>query len=913
MTKPMLLAAVTAMNDSTRHTTAAAGFKKKLILVAAVLAVLAASIDVFLQMQLRQRHTKEQETSTSLRLASLRAQLEGALNANLLLISGAASFIATNPNVTEEEFTAFAREIMRRPNLLINLGAAPDFTFTYVYPREGNEAIIGLNYRDMAGQWEQARKAKESGRMELAGPLELVQGGIGLIGRAPVILAGVDEGRFWGLVSAVIDVDRLFEQVGLGSAGKDLRLAIRGKDGKGPEGAVFHGNPALFSPSAGALLMSVTLPSGSWQIAATPVLGWSESPPNAVATHLVILALLVLSAVIAHHLMAKAHQLRLVRESLGQAQALAHLGSWEVDTRNKVLWWSDETFRIFGENPGEFIPTLEGVLDMVHPEDREAVQTEYLDSLREKTPYSIEYRIVRPSGQIRFVHEQGRNDFDAEGTSVRSMGTIQDITERKQVEEELRESQREFRAIADYSYDWESWYGTDGSIRWVNPAVERVTGYTAEECKAMPGFPLPLVVPEDRENVVVYFRAAVAGETGNDQEFCLKTRDEGETWVAMSWQPIQDEEGQSLGFRTSVRDITARKEAEEALRKLTRAVEQSQASIVITGKDGAIEYVNPHFCHITGYAAEEALGQNPRVLKSGQHSDSFYREMWETLAEGYTWSGEVCNKRKDGSLFWEHATISPLTDEQGRVTHHIAVKEDITERKDLEQLREDVDRIMRHDLKTPLNGIIGLPQLMLEDSNLTEEQLEYLNLVMEAGYRMLKQINLSLDLYKMETGTYQFGPAPVDLGLMVSRLLKDLGGQAKAKNVMLEVSGECPCMAMAEELLSHSMLSNILLNSVEASPEGGTVTVRIEAGEDVAVSVHNMGVVPESIRDNFFEKYTTHGKIKGTGLGTYSAKLMAETQGGAIGFTTSEQAGTTVTIRLPKDESTDRSSLVCIT
>ncbi len=900
------------MTESTTYP-AAAGFKKKLFFVVAVLVVLAAGIDIFLQMQLRQRHAKEQEMAVSLQMASLRAQLEGALNANLLLISGAASYIATNPDVTEEEFTAFAREMMRQPNLLKNFGAAPDFTLSYVYPREGNEAVLGLNYRDIPGQWEQARKAMESGHMELAGPLNLVQGGLGLIGRAPVIVPGTNEGSFWGLVSAVIDVDRLFEQAGLDSTSKCLRVAIRGKDGKGPEGAVFYGDPELFLPSAGALLMPVTLPSGSWQIAAVPALWWSKSSSGAVVTHLVIFALLVLSAIIAHHLMAKAHQLRLVRESLGQAQALAHLGSWEVDIHNKVLWWSDETFRIFGVKSAEFTPTLEGSLDMVHPEDRKAVQTAYLESVRDKTPYSIEHRIVRPNGQLRFVHEQGKSDYDAEGNPVRSMGTVQDITERRRTEEALQESHRKFRAIADYAYDWESWYGTDGSIQWVNPAVERVTGYTVEECKGMPGFPLPMVVPEDREDVVAYFRAAMAGESGNDREFRLKTKDGGKAWVATSWQPIYDDDGQKLGFRTSVRDVTARKEAEEELRKLTQAVEQSQASIVITDRDGAIEYVNPHFCRITGYTAQEALGQNPRVLKSDEHPDSFYREMWEVLAAGHTWSGEVCNKRKDGSLFWEHATISPLKDEQGHVTHYIAVKEDITGHKDLEQLREDVDRIMRHDLKTPLNGIIGLPQIMLEDENLTETQIEYLNLVMEAGYRMLNQVNLSLDLYKMEAGTYELVPVPVDVGVVVDRLLRDLGGQATVRGVVLEMIGERPCMAMAEELLSHTMLSNILANAVEASPQGGTVTVRIETGEDVAVSVHNMGVVPEAIRDRFFEKYATHGKTKGTGLGTYSARLMAETQGGSIGFTTSEEAGTTVTIRLPKSGIAAWSSTVCVT
>jgi len=133
---------------------------------------------------------------------------------------------------------------------------------------------------------------------------------------------------------------------------------------------------------------------------------------------------------------------------------------------------------------------------------------------------------------------------------------------------------------------------------------------------------------------------------------------------------------------------------EEERRKLWRAIEHSPASVVVTDLSGTIEYVNPKFSEVTGYTAEEAIGQNPRVLKTGDHPPEFYRELWDTILAGNEWHGEFCNRKKNGEIFWEHASISPIRDAQGKVTHFVAVKEDITERRrDEETLGERTEEL----------------------------------------------------------------------------------------------------------------------------------------------------------------------------------------------------------------------------
>jgi len=153
--------------------------------------------------------------------------------------------------------------------------------------------------------------------------------------------------------------------------------------------------------------------------------------------------------------------------------------------------------------------------------------------------------------------------------------------------------------------------------------------------------------------------------------------------------PVTDKEGKYYGRIWNFRDVTARRRNEEELRQLFVAVEQCPASIVITDLQGTITYVNRKFTQITGYTPEEAIGSNPRLLKSGYIPDNVYRNLWQVITSGGEWRGELCNKKKNGELFWESATISPITNAKGSICHFVAIKEDITERRSFEtQLRQ---------------------------------------------------------------------------------------------------------------------------------------------------------------------------------------------------------------------------------
>jgi PAS domain S-box-containing protein len=245
---------------------------------------------------------------------------------------------------------------------------------------------------------------------------------------------------------------------------------------------------------------------------------------------------------------------------------------------------------------------------------------------------------------------------------------------------------------------------------------------------------------------------------------------------------------------------------------------------------------------------------------------------------------------------------------------------DVSEQQKLARLREDVERMTRHDLKSPLAAVIGLPEAMLNDPGLSEDHKELLHTIHDAGVKMLTMINSSLDLYKMETGTYKLRAVPVNVTAVLASVLADLEDLALSRRVQVRIvhevpnppdapaSPDTPFYLLGEELLFFSLFANLIKNALEASPKGGEVRVRLVPGHPALVAIHNQGLVQEDMRGRFFDKYASSGKESGTGLGTYSAKLIATNLGGQIGFTSDPENGTEVFLRLPAPGSEENAS-----
>lgn len=227
-----------------------------------------------------------------------------------------------------------------------------------------------------------------------------------------------------------------------------------------------------------------------------------------------------------------------------------------------------------------------------------------------------------------------------------------------------------------------------------------------------------------------------------------------------------------------------------------------------------------------------------------------------------------------------------------------------------EELKEEVERITKHDLKAPIIGLLGGISVLEQYSNLSGGQRELVDEMRTAVTTAMNMINRSLDLYKMESGTYQYDPEKIDLLATTCQVVTDLKTQAASKDITLFVTlaGNIPrdndtLPIIAERTLCYSLIANLTMNAIEASDAGERVTITLCQDQEVRITIHNSGSVPEEIRDTFFDKYVTAGKDTGTGIGTYSAKLMTETMGGSITMTTSDEDGTKLVVTLPVLES----------
>ena len=372
---------------------------------------------------------------------------------------------------------------------------------------------------------------------------------------------------------------------------------------------------------------------------------------------------------------------------------------------------------------------------------------------------------------------------------------------------------------------------------------------------------------------------------------------------ALGWQEFEPDElaGEQLLASTEHTLIHAT--------NLLKIIHATPLALCITNEQGIFEYVNPAYCMLYGYAPTELRGQHFTMIVPAEARAQLSDLHARFLQEGSEIRGEWTVLDREGLPRTILADATRITGADGK-PRKVTFVMDISKRKQAEQVREDVERLMRHELKAPLNAIINIPRLLLDDDNLTPEQVDLLKDAEHAGLRMLKTINFSLELYKLETGTYQLQGQQVDLLSIAARALGDVRHDVTKQSVACQllqdgqpVDSTASFSLCSEDALCYNLLANLIKNAVEASPPGQTVTVDIQTGtSQITIEIHNWGCIPEAIRANFFDKYATHGKQSGTGLGTYAAKLIAETLGGSISFQTDETQGTTLWVSLPRYE-----------
>ncbi len=543
-------------------------------------------------------------------------------------------------------------------------------------------------------------------------------------------------------------------------------------------------------------------------------------------------------------------------------------------------------------------------LDMVAPEDVEKAQAGFESDGDEKCPKTCEVQILRTDGR-RITLEMSTRLIFSEGAPLGWQGIARDVTERKRTAEALRKTNETLRAVIEASPVAIMAVAPDGTVMKWNRAAERIFGWTEEEVL---GRFLPIVPEEKREEFGYLREKVLAGNALSDMELLRLRKDGSFVDVSLSTSAIHDAKGNAIAIVEVMEDITVRKRAEEELRKLSQAVEQTPACVVITDAQGTIEYVNPQFTATTGYTREEALGMNPRILNSGECSPEVYRHLWKTITSGREWRGEFHNRKKNGELYWESAIISPVRNEQGAITHFLAVKENITERKRTEQelhkakesaevanrAKSEFLANMSHEIRTPMNGIIGMTELVL-DTQLNPEQREYMGMVRESADSLLTLINAILDFSKIEAGKFSLDLTEFDLGDHLDSTLKFLAPRAHQKGLEMiyNIAPEVPPGLIGDPTRLRQILVNLVGNAVKFT-DRGEIAVRAEVQSllDDRVALHfsvtDTGIgIPLEKQQVIFQAFSqadssTTRKYGGTGLGLAISAHLVEMMGGKI-------------------------------
>lgn len=507
------------------------------------------------------------------------------------------------------------------------------------------------------------------------------------------------------------------------------------------------------------------------------------------------------------------------------------------------------------------------------------------------------------------------------------LGMYENITEQKRMLQELKEREELYRMQFEEHNAIKIILDPEtNQIVNVNKAAVETYGWSKEEFLQMSVIDLDALgaetlirVQESRQLHKKYFETIHKKADGS----CMD--------VEVYWSDIVIKNKNYV--HNIVHDITEKKRAENKLKLQIRAIEQSPVSIVITNNNGIIEYVNPKFSQITGYTYQEAIGQKPSILKSGAQTDDFYKELWNTIVLGQDWSGEILNKRKNGELFWEQALISPIVNEKNEVTHYVAVKEDITEKKQMledliaaKEKAEESDTLktaflanMSHEIRTPMNGIIGFSEMLAENNLTDEKRKEYAQIVVKSSKQLLALVNDILDISKIEAGEVTISKDIFNVNTLIHDIYIFFKPQAIQKRLEFhEVKSLADSQSVIESDKNRlrQILVNLVSNALKFTHTGEVSFGYSVSNGSITFFVKDTGIgIPKHLQKEIFERFRqaeleTTKLYGGTGLGLSISQKLVELLGGTIQLESEPGKGSLFSFTLPYKQEKSNDEIV---
>lgn len=626
-------------------------------------------------------------------------------------------------------------------------------------------------------------------------------------------------------------------------------------------------------------------------------------------------------------------ELAVQRARLLAAQHVAGVGSWETDLATLTVTWSAETHRIFETDPAWFQPTHARFLELVHPQDRAAVDEAFKASLGPHTPTSIVHRVLMADGRVKFVEERWQAWDGGPDGLRRVIGTSQDVTERTLAEDSLRASQS-LLGIAGRVARMGAWKIElpSHALTWSDEVCalhDLPAGYRPTVEEGLSYFP-----PEHRAVITQHMQRCEQEGVPYDLELPKHTAQGRQIWVRTMGEAVRDPSGQIVRIQGAIQDITARKESERRLSQQAALLDQATDAIFVRDLEHRITYWNQGAARLYGWSASEACGQRvDRLLHPGGEQATAFRAAMERLLEAGEWSGELQKQTRSGATLTVQGRWTLLRDEQGQPSAVLTINSDITEKKRLEaqffraQRLESIGTLaggIAHDLNNVLTPII-LSVEVLKESVHDADGREVLDTLLASAVRGSEMVKQVLTFARGSGGKR----APVStLQVLedVERIMRD----TLPKNISCSVRLVAPAAASPAEawrLLGdatqlHQVFMNLCLNARDAMPLGGKLTITLDdvvldhtatsisaearPGRYVRVMVTDsgQGITPE-VQERMFEPFFTTKELgKGTGLGLSTTLAIVKSHGGFLTVASQLGLGTTFGVYLPANHGT---------
>jgi PAS domain S-box-containing protein len=596
--------------------------------------------------------------------------------------------------------------------------------------------------------------------------------------------------------------------------------------------------------------------------------------------------------------------------------ANAAVGIAHVGFDGALLRVNQRLCEIVGYGPDELV--RKNFQDITHADDRQVGLDQHDLLMRgEIDSFSVEKRYVHKDGHAVWINLTNALQREA-GHPLYRIAIVEDIGKRKRAEQTLHESETRLRAVLDASEDEILLLSIDGRILAINEAAKRRLACRIAGLEPVGAHLARLLPPDLAETRLAIIRDVAASGLPAHLEVPIRAR-----WFEFWYYPVHYPDQPIAEVAIFAREITDRKRAENELRRLYQAIQQSPTSIVITDPQGRILYVNPKFCELTGYTYDEAIGQNPRILKSSHTRPEEYEKLWETICRGDIWQGEFHNRKKNGDLYWEIASIGPVKNENGEIINFVAVKEDVTERRAVEdQLRQSqkmqaIGQLaggIAHDFNNLLTIIIGNLQLLERGSDDPDRHAGVVADALWAAKRGGQLTHRLLAFARMQP----LRPTAVNLNDIVlgltELLRRTLGSNIE---IVEELDPDIPFVLVDAGELERALV-NLAINARDAMPNGGLLTLQtrkavldaeyverypdVTPGDYVMLSVSDTGTgIPPAMLGRVFEPfYTTKEVGRGSGLGLSMVYGFVKQSGGHVSVYSEVGVGTTFKLFVPQ-------------